>query len=298
MIPRFVLGIATFLLATASVADAGNRYFYWNNGKAYYCNPPAVYTSGCYVVCEDASVVKINGYPTISAHEADMRIASYAETSSRSVVARESVADKDDSHCGGHQDPHHCIPRTVRVCDCSYEGEPQEITGTKGKLKTNCDLKRFYKAIDIYEAPCVPVPEFCIVATERYDFKEVTLEYPCKDAECKELECDFCDCEENDRVCEIATCEVYQCVTDCELECKIMKRPGKVVIAVREPANEDDTLVADVVIGKVGKQDFDAYKENTVILEAATAEQIKEAIGLEIDLSKVQGDRDLKSKIM
>ena len=69
-----------------------------------------------------------------------------------------------------------------------------------------------------------------------------------------------------------------------------------VLVAVRHEKIRGK-LVADIVIGREGKLDFGAYPENTVVLQAANRDQIRRAIGLDVDLDSIAGTTDLKSLI-
>ena len=198
------------------------------------------------------------------------------------------------AHCSPGTSGGDCWPSLLRKCHCRVQGTPVPISGTKGTLQVDCKSEYFYRGIEPREAK-VPVPQICVNARERYDFRPITLEYDCKDAHCPNLKCDFGSAACND-CCKVSTCEVYQCVTDCELECELVIREGTVLIAVRRrPVGGQ--LVADVVIGREGKIDFPAYPENTVILRAATAAQIKARLGITVNLASIRGTTDLKSLI-
>lgn len=272
--------MTALVIVTTSVASAQSKYFYSHNGKAYYCVQPQSYMEGCYVVCDDTKVVRVNGYPTISSHRAEeLKSACCGSTTPHTVQCGPTTPN--------------CLPRLAHKCHCTAPGEPVPITGEQGPLETYCDAKSFYRGIEEREAT-VPVPQICVNAHERYNFRPLTLEFDCKDADCPDLKCDFEKCGHD--CCVVKTCEVYQCVTDCKLECKLLPQEGTVLIAVRR-AQVNGKYVADVVIGRAGKMDFGAYPENTVILQAATEAQIRSAINLVVDLSTIAGTTDLKSLI-
>ncbi|MEM1070841.1 MAG: hypothetical protein AAGI63_18190 [Planctomycetota bacterium] len=279
MAPRILFSLTVAVLVSTNLADAGNRYFYAKDGKAYYCVQPQTYSAGCYIVCDDAKVVRINQYPTITTHHADAMISSCCEPVTNTV------------HCGPAK--HHCLPHVVDSCHCKVHGDPVPITGTQGPIKTYCDSKTFYRGIEPCEAT-VPVPRICVNAEEQYKFQPIELKFDCKDAHCPDLDCNFEHCK--DDCCKVKTCEVYECVTNCRLECKTVPESGTVLIAVRR-VKVGGQFVADVVIGKEGKMDFGAYPENTVILQAATQAQIEQHLKLDVDLSQIGGTTDLKSLI-
>ena len=282
-IPHFTI---TLLLLLSSVASAGERrYFYHAGNQAYFCNAPTTYSAGYFAVCDDTSVVRINGCPTITTSRANTLC-------QQAVMSSASVQVVSAEHCG---DPvsHDCFPRLLHRCHCTVPGKPVPITGTPGKLKTKCVEEKFYRGIEPRKAT-IPVPQICVTAKERYDFRPITLKFDCKDADCPDLNCDFSKCA-ND-CCKVRTCEVYQCVTDCKLECKLVKMQGPVLIAVRAQ-QVGGQYVADVVIGRDGQPFFGAYPENTVILKAATQAQILARLGLNVDLSTIAGPTDIKSLI-
>jgi hypothetical protein len=264
------------MVISANFAAAQTRYFYYTDSTAYYCQPPVTYVQGCYIVHDNPGVVAINSYPTITPARCEEIIQSCGST----------------VHCGP-TGGHHCYPSLLHRCHCHVPGTPIPITGTPGRLKTTCESEKFYRGIEPRDAT-IPVPEICVNARERYDFRHITLDYDCKQADCPELNCDFSKCY-ND-CCKVRTCEVYQCVIDCHMECKLVKRTGPVLIAVRA-RQVAGQFVADVVIGRDGKAAFGAYPENTVILQAATRSEIKNRLGLDVDLGTISGTTDLKSLI-
>lgn len=283
MVTRVCSTVAVALLLWCSNAHAGNRYFYHCDGQAYYCVQPKVHTPNCYVVCSDSQTVRINGYPTISPSKAEQIISSCGTPSPTSDPCKPLCPPSSK----------HCWPHLKHKCHCKVHGNPEPIDGTPGPIETKCYSESFYIGIGEVEAT-IPVPEICVLAKERYDFRPLTLKYDCKDADCPELECDFKNCK-ND-CCVVETCEVYQCVTNCEMECRLVKRTGTVLIAVRRE-KVHGKLVADVIIGPKGKMQFGAYPENAVVLKAKTEKEINDALKTNVTLSAIGGPTDLKSML-
>ena len=297
---RIQLGlvVALTLATTVSEANAGNRrYFFTRGSQARYCEAPVRYESGYYAICDEPSIVRVNGCPTISSREARRILQRCNDARAVEVVqhnaARSVINNTDPVQCPPGAQSHTCYPALRSSCDCTVPGRPVLITGTPGPLKMNCTSDSFYRGIEPREAT-IPVPQLCVNAKELYRFKPITLDFDCSNAKCDGLNCDLSGCPRG--TCRVRTCEVYECVTNCRVQCKLVPVTGPILIAVRSEL-QGGQLVADVVIGKNGKIAFGAYPENTVILQAATRDQIRKAIGLTVDLATISGTTNLKSLI-
>ncbi len=254
----------------ASLGQAGNRYFYHQGRNAYYCERPETYTNGCYVVCDEPNVVKINGFPVISTANANQLCQGAAQRGpmvgtppSPGVV---HPTPPSDDCCpptiGGN-----CLPRIIDPCHCVGDKNVTKICFEPGTLQTVCKTTRFYKAIGTIEGT-IPVPQICVTAKEVYKFRPRTLEFDCKDAQCDDVDCKDLDCK--DHLCKVQSCEVYERVENCDATCKMCPRKGTLVIAIRANGH-----TADVFIGKAGKASFPEYPRNLVVVQNRSQAEIR-----------------------
>lgn len=308
--------VVTMLLVVgfAATLNAGDKFFYTNNGKSYYCSRPAKPTPGVFAVCDDPSVVKIDGVPTITTARCNTLLKQVAAkpkpvakqtTPQKGLEVHEAayqvtlpVGNSYPSPCdcvtpgpGHHHDcyPHlvsRCYCRSRRICECFEEKH--------GPLDVKCVSNSFYRGIKEYEA-VVPVPQLCVVEDEEYIISPVIYRYDCSKYahKCKDIDCDFTGIHGSK--CDVRTCRVYKRCTQCRVECRLVKRTGAVLIAVRRQPDAYGQLVADVVLGTPGVRSFPEYASNTAIMKGATASEISRRLSIpNLNLAAIAGDPDLR----
>lgn len=270
-----------FLVLCFSVpAIAGDRYFYRKAGKAYYCVRPQAPMEGCYIICNQSNVTRINGFTCVTQQQVDVWLSQVQVTTTKS---RQDPCCDPATGSGGCIEP----PRVLHsTCHCD-DHKTWPISRDPGPLKTVCKPRTFYEAIDEITGT-IPVPQLCAEKQEYYDFRGKTLKYPCRDADLSGTECEDCELDDCKGECKVATCEVYQRRIDCKLRCVKCDREGKLLIAIRRRAKSTDPLRADVFIGKVGKVDFPEYPTNLVVLRNRTQAEIRRHLqNNTIDLSAI-----------
>ncbi len=304
------LAIVLFIAAFATQsAEARQRYFYCHNGQAYYCQQPEKVTVGCYAVCEDSSVVKIEGFPTITPQLCEQKVLAAGTPTMTIASAPRGVdsvlSDPDLTCCSGtpgdtpctlgHECPHQFPDKkNLQPCHCLSEWDTEDIKGEIGKLNMHCEKVSFYAGIGRVNAT-VPVPQICRIESEEYRFKSTTISFDCNAPGMKEADCDDVKCKTFNHCqrCELRACEICQRASRCVQFCELKDRMGEVVIAVRRGSKDTDPLRADVVIGYKGNHNMDlhAYPENMVLLQNATEEEIKNQLKLPaLSLQKIVDD--------
>lgn len=194
----------------ATVVMAGDRYFYCDGSRAYYCKPPAQFTEGCYIVRDGTSVIKVGSFPVISSDQATMMMQDYAAPLSHPV-------DPVDSCCG-----------TAHKGDCKCKhGLNCELTLSRHPCNRGGQLRKTPRRYNIVgKIPKIDDVTDCYKEITKFNYNTLVPTIVCTTHKCveigtKTIQCEVGDCKPG---CSFRVCVPINDCTTKTVECRLVDK--------------------------------------------------------------------------
>lgn len=223
-------------LSLIGAAAAADRYFYCDGAKAYYCERPAKYSDGCYVVRDDPKVIKVNGFPVVSSSGATAMMNSCSSSVIRTVSTHDPVAA-----CCGCPSTGDCKCKNL---SCQLRLSPPNCKKSGKTVKTPIPC-------EIYGTIPKDTEDYnCYEQVYNFDYETNVPKIMCSTQTCyeigtKKLECKIEDCKPG---CWFNVCvPINDCVTK-TVECRLVKQAMPHIIYKRTDPNDNPRVSYDVYV--------------------------------------------------